>query len=221
MVQVVIDPGHGGTKTAGDDKTGKSSPNNATGPTGLLEKTVTLQVGLETSQALTAAGISVALTRDSDTNLSLSARAGVAKKGGADAFVSIHFNDDKNPKVQGTETWVHTDASQDSLRLAHFVQDAVDEATGYRDRNVKSMKLGVLKPAWHLKKTAACLVEISFMSDPADEKKLKDAKYRAKLGAAIASAIKRYLTAAGKLKVPAVVAAGAGQQHFEDATHLA
>jgi N-acetylmuramoyl-L-alanine amidase len=36
---IVIDPGHGGTTTVGD-----SSPNNATGPTGLLEKTLTLQV---------------------------------------------------------------------------------------------------------------------------------------------------------------------------------
>jgi phosphoserine aminotransferase len=30
---IVIDPGHGGSKTVGG-----SSPNNATGPTGLLEK---------------------------------------------------------------------------------------------------------------------------------------------------------------------------------------
>ena len=179
---MVIDPGHGGTQVVG-----RSSPNNATGPTGLLEKTVTLQVGLEARDAVIAAGLSVLLTRDTDTNLGLADRAAVAKNAGADAFVSIHLNDDDNPAIQGTETWVHTKASAASSRLAHFVQDAVQGATTYRDRGVKSMDLGVLDPASHLKTTAGCLVEISFMSDPVDEARLKTAAYRAALGAAIAT----------------------------------
>jgi N-acetylmuramoyl-L-alanine amidase len=215
--QVVIDPGHGGTQ-----KVGGSSPNNAKGPTGLLEKTVTLQVGLETRKALVAAGLSVLLTRDTDVNLGLADRAAVAKKAGADAFVSIHLNDDNNPAVQGTETWVHTKASAASSSLAQFVQDAVQAVTQYRDRGVKSMKLGVLDPAAHLKKTAGCLVEISFMSDPADEKRLKDAGYRADLGAAIAKAIRQYLIASGKAPAPGAAVAGAkGVPALEDATDLA
>jgi N-acetylmuramoyl-L-alanine amidase len=59
MPLAVIDPGHGGTQ-----RVGGSSPNNAKGPTGLLEKTVTLQLGLEARTALAATGVSVLLTRD-------------------------------------------------------------------------------------------------------------------------------------------------------------
>jgi N-acetylmuramoyl-L-alanine amidase len=218
QAQVVIDPGHGGT-----EERCRSSPNNAEGPTGLLEKTVTLQVGLETRDALVAAGISVLLTRDTDVNLGLAKRAHVARDTSADAFVSIHLNDDENPAVQGTETWVHTNASAASNSLAQFVQDAVQAVTGYRDRGVKSMNLGVLDPAEHLEKTAGCLVEISFMSDPTDETRLKDSAYRAKLGAGIATAIRQYLIASGKLAAPGVAIAGVGHAPpvLEDATDLA
>jgi N-acetylmuramoyl-L-alanine amidase len=215
--QVVVDPGHGGT-----EEVGHSSPNNAVGPTGLLEKTVTLQVGLQARDALAAAGLTVLLTRSTDVNLGLADRAAVAKNAGADAFVSIHFNDDSDPAVQGTETWVHTDASPASSGLASFVQDAVQAVTGYRDRGVKSMKLGVLDPERHLETTAACLVEISFISEPDDETRLKNPEYCAQLGVAIEQGIRQYLIAWGKIPAPGAAVADAGAAPvLEDATDLA
>src|SRR5262245_38308877 len=101
MATVVLDPGHGGST-----KIGGSSPNNAVGPTGTLEKWLTLDLARRVRGVLRAAGIETQLTRDEDRNLGLQERAGVAKAAGADAFVSIHLNG-FNQTAQGTETYHH------------------------------------------------------------------------------------------------------------------
>src|SRR5262245_52125384 len=109
MAIVVIDPGHGGA-----GKVGGSSGNNATSPSGLLEKDLTLAVARHARAALDARGHDVRLTRDADVNLSLVDRAAVAKSARADTFVSIHFNGFGDNTVQGTETWVHQHGSAPS-----------------------------------------------------------------------------------------------------------
>jgi N-acetylmuramoyl-L-alanine amidase len=217
LAQVVIDPGHGGRR-----KIGGSSENNAKGPTGLLEKTVTLQVGRKARDSLMRHGMSVLLTRNTDVNHGLAYRASVAKSARANAFVSIHFNDDKKPATQGTETWVHTNSknpTSPSMKLARLIQRTLLQVTGYRNRHVQDKNLGVLNPARHLKTTAACLVEISFISDPAEEARLKESAYRASLGAAIAEGIQQYLSRREK-NAPAI-AGTRGQLVFEDATSVA
>ncbi|MFO1435660.1 MAG: N-acetylmuramoyl-L-alanine amidase [Gammaproteobacteria bacterium] len=116
MATVVLDPGHGGT-----EKVGGSSPNNATGPCGLQEKTVTLAVALAARDALQGEGVTVLLTRDRDVNLGLAARATVAKRAQAAAFVSIHFNGWTDPTVQGTEVYHDTHATPASRTLAKML----------------------------------------------------------------------------------------------------
>ena len=90
---VVLDPGHGGSV-----KVGGSSPNNAVGAGGLLEKDLTLDVATRTA-ALLANDARVILTRTSDVNLGLADRAEVASANGAAAFVSVHFNGFVDPSV--------------------------------------------------------------------------------------------------------------------------
>src|SRR6476469_2807612 len=91
---VVIDPGHGGSTTVGG-----SSPNNATAqPSGTLEKTMTLTMAKLVREKLLeqaegeSTSISVILTRETDMNVGISARANVARDTKADVFVSIHYN---------------------------------------------------------------------------------------------------------------------------------
>ena len=54
---------------------GGSHPNNATGPAGTQEKTMILAIGLAARTALAARGHTVFMTRTSDVNLGLAARA--------------------------------------------------------------------------------------------------------------------------------------------------
>ena len=193
MAVIVLDPGHGGTT-----KIGGSSPNNATGPNGLKEKEVTLKVAFAAEKALAASGHQVVLTRRGDNNLGIVERAAVAKDRRANVFVSIHFNaPGGNVPAQGTETWIGVDHTDASKALATIVQRRVRDATGHRNRGVKIGNVsGVIKGSNHDRRTANCLVEISFLSlQPAEEERLRTQAYIDKLGQAIADAILEHLTA--------------------------
>ena len=188
MAKIVIDPGHGGSEPVDG-----SSPNNATGPTGLLEKDLTLAVGLMVTGLLANVGHEVRMTRTNDSNLGLADRAKVSNDFGADVFVSIHFNGFGDPQVQGTETLHAPDATVESKKLASVVQQRTVAATGHRDRGVKSQQLGVLRPDRHRKTTAACLVEVSFLTNPEEEKRLADEGYQLRIATAIADAIAEFV----------------------------
>lgn len=211
----VIDPGHGG-----DTEIGGSSANNATGPAGTLEKTLTLELGLLTEEALEDRGHKVFMTRKSDRNLSLAKRAQLARDNAADVFVSIHFNGWNTPSVQGTETFRHTRSDAASQMLAGTVQSAVQRATGLRDRGVKKAGFGVLRPDRHQSETAACLLEVSFLTDPAEEQRLiQDQRYMQRIATALADGIEDYLET---LRGVAVAAAfeTLGTEDIGDATEL-
>lgn len=196
MAKIVLDPGHGGVK-----KVGGSSPNNAVGPTGLLEKTVTLDVAKRASALLQGKGHTVKLTRTTDDNLGLEDRADTAKKIVAPVFVSIHLNG-FNKSTQGTETICDTVHLTISADLCRAVQKRMVAATGYNDRNaghaggVKRQSLGVLLPGRHHTKTACCLVEISFMDVAAEEARLRTGVYLDKIAKGLADGITDYLSAA-------------------------
>lgn len=186
MSIIVIDPGHGG-----DAKIGGSSPNNARGPSGLLEKNATLAIARRLVPVLGAQGHTVLLTRDGDVNLGLSARAHVGRDRKADAFVSIHFNG-FNGRTQGTETFVHARSSAPSTALAKLVQQFLLAVTEYPDRGVKRAEFGVLSPAQHHAATAACLVEVSFMDVPREDQRLHQDAYQDGIAEGLAAALGAY-----------------------------
>src|SRR5215204_6486994 len=195
MATIVLDPGHGGTR-----KIGGSSPNNATGPTGLKEKEVTLKVALAAERALASVGSRIILTRREDKNLGIDDRAAVAKNNDAEVFVSIHFNAPGGEKpAQGTETWIGDGHTSISNSLAMVVQRHVRAATGHRDRGVKVGNVsGVIKPSNHDANTANCLCEISFLSlQPEEEQRLRTQAYIDQLGQALADAVRLHLAERG------------------------
>ncbi|MFM2168255.1 MAG: hypothetical protein RIS79_2626, partial [Verrucomicrobiota bacterium] len=93
---VVIDPGHGGAES-GPELFG-SSWNNATSPSGVLEKTMALNYGLAVRDALRAKrqqdklNLRVFMTRDTDVGVRGDDRAFKARDNGADVIFIIHFN---------------------------------------------------------------------------------------------------------------------------------
>lgn len=76
-MKIFIDPGHGG------DNPG------ATGPNGLREADVNLDVSLRTGRLLQAEGYTVNYSRTTDKTVSLAERANMANEWGADYFVSM------------------------------------------------------------------------------------------------------------------------------------
>lgn len=213
MAVLVIDPGHGGIQ-----KVGGSSPNNATGPAGTKEKTLTLAIGILAQAALAGRGHVVEMTRATDVNLGLAARAHVARDHQAAAFVSIHLNASDAHNAQGTETWLHTRHSSSSRRLADCVQARVVAVTNLRDRGVKAKELGVLVPDDHNARTACCLVEVSFLDRSDEEQRLLQSAYQGAIATGIADGITDYLAAT----IPFVAPAVAGHEaYLEDAIGVA
>jgi N-acetylmuramoyl-L-alanine amidase len=100
---VVIDPGHGGNANLPG-----SSFNNATSPSGVLEKNIALSYGLGLRDSLRARAqqdrlnLKVFMTRVVDENVAGSARAAVARDRGADVIFIIHFNASTNHTARGT-----------------------------------------------------------------------------------------------------------------------
>jgi N-acetylmuramoyl-L-alanine amidase len=92
--RIVIDAGHGGH----DEGT--------TGPKGVLEKDVVLDVALRLSKLVQARmGADVVLTRSDDTFIPLTERTDIANQQKADLFLSIHANSSPAREVAGTETF--------------------------------------------------------------------------------------------------------------------
>lgn len=173
---VVIDPGHGGSLDVGG-----SSKNNAVSPSGVLEKNMTLRFAFLVRDALQEAAtigghdVKIFLTRETDTNLGLSARAGVAKTKKADVFLSIHFNG-FNGTTRGTETLISPKAINSNHAADKALAQRVQKATlnaikahdaEAKDRKVKDQKLGVLNQASLGTKARGCLVEVEFIDVPA------------------------------------------------------
>lgn len=186
MSIIVIDPGHGGTQ-----KLSGSSPNNARGPSGLLEKNVTLAIARRLATILLAKGHTVAMTRDSDVNVGLSTRANIARDSRADVFISIHLNG-FNGRTQGTETFVHARARAPSIALANVVQKFLLAVTQHHDRGVKRAEFGVLSPTQHYAATAACLVEVSFMDVPQEDVRLGQDAYLQEIAEGLAQSLHTY-----------------------------
>ncbi len=107
---VVIDPGHGGRDPG------------ATGvAAGTREKELTLLVARELRDELARRGrVRVALTREGDASLELDRRADIARRLGADLFISLHADSAKDPQARGATVYSLSDVASDAdaARLA-------------------------------------------------------------------------------------------------------
>lgn len=120
---VVVDAGHGGVDRG------------MTGPIGsarkVYEKDITLAVAKQLKLALERRGISVIMTRATDTLIALSDRGKIANRAKGDLFMSVHVNA-ANPRWQspgsarGFETYFLAEAkTEDERRVAAMENESV------------------------------------------------------------------------------------------------
>ena len=159
----VVDPGHG-TRFA------DGSPLNvgAVGPSGLQEQVVVLDVGEDLAALLRGAGAKVVLTRShaapfrtgSDKRLDNRARAALANRLGATAFVAIHADSSLDPAAHGTSVfWLRPN----SVPLADAVRRRL-AALGLGEAAFYKRDLAVTNEA----QVPAVLVELGFVSNARD-----------------------------------------------------
>jgi N-acetylmuramoyl-L-alanine amidase len=117
---IVVDPGHGGLDP------GNPGLNM---PRGITEKDITLSIGKLLRAELLRRGLTVVLTRSSDTLIDLASRPTYCHTE-CDLFVSIHVNSmpagRRQTQVNGVETYFVSDAkTEDQKRVAQMENDAL------------------------------------------------------------------------------------------------
>ncbi len=167
--------------------------------TKLPEYKLNLQVAKKLKKELEARGYKVVMVRTKhDVNISNVQRAKVANKCGADAFVRIHANSAGDSSVNGALTIAPTNNNKylskkirkASRSLSKKVLRAFCKATGARNRGVMytDTMTGI---NWC--KVPVTIVEMGFMSNPAEDRKMASAAYQKKIVAGIANGLDSYL----------------------------
>lgn len=204
---IVIDPGHGGPDPG------------AIGPSGLKEKDVTLAVSLLLEDKLKKLGAQVQLTRRRDQQLSLAERVSLINGFKARIFASLHCNSHTNPEAGGVEIWHSYRGDygsiyyQEARRIAAVTLEHLVQGTGLRNRGVKYRLVDNAGSPIHnldyyfLHRKAKCpglIIELGFISNPAEEALLGDEGFREKAAAALASGLAHALGLGGKPSSPPV-----------------
>jgi N-acetylmuramoyl-L-alanine amidase len=195
IVDVVLDPGHGGAPDPG-----------AVGANGLKEAEVNLNVARNAQRILESRGVVVALTRTADYTSPLGVRALFADHVGAELMVSIHHN---APTANlgsepGTEVFVQHDAPE-SGRLGALLYEEAVEAFEVFETMVwsRAPDAGVLEvlntrgtDAYGMLRnpeTISALLELAYISHRPEAELLSTGEYVSVAGLAVADAISAYL----------------------------
>lgn len=188
---VIIDPGHGGMD------------GGAVGITGSVEKDINFSVALRLSDLLKLCGIDHIMTRNDDTMLELEGTSGSAKgrdiksrvliaNENPDAlFISIHTNSYPIEKYSGFQVF-YSKNDPESKILAEAVQGSCRsylQTDNEREIKPSSSAIYLL----HHAQSPAILVECGFISNTAEEAKLRDTAYQTSVAATICAGIMNHL----------------------------
>ncbi|TDF91485.1 N-acetylmuramoyl-L-alanine amidase CwlD [Paenibacillus piri] len=187
---IALDPGHGGPDGGAQSKDG------------IIEKDINLAITLHLRDYLQEAGALVVMTRENDKDLAEPSTKGYSKRKTedminraqfiighkSDLFVSVHLNATPSEKWSGAQTFYYPKHQQSGL-LAALIQDEVKKNLKNTDR--------VAKPIdnFYLLKTLqipSALVEVGFLSNPAEAGLLRSPAYQKKIAASIYQGILRY-----------------------------
>lgn len=153
-MKVFLNPGHGGSDPGAVSKSGTK------------EKDVSLKICNILAEKLKAKGFSVVIYQQKESYFEITKHENVS---GANLFVSVHCNS-FNATSNGIET-LYYPKSASSKKFAQDVQNALVKDVKLFDRGIKPREdLHVLKST----KATAILVECAFISNPKEEKLLKD-----------------------------------------------
>ncbi len=188
---VILDAGHGGEDGGASSKDG------------LLEKDLNLALALAMRDILTANGVKVVLTRETDTllydrnvdfqgrkkMLDMAARLKIAQDSSDAVFISLHMNTYPHPSCEGVQVW-YSDNNDASLGLAKTIHSTTQELLQpENDRPVKRSGSSIY--LLHHLECPAVLVECGFLSSPAEAALLGDEGYRQQLALTLCMGILR------------------------------
>jgi N-acetylmuramoyl-L-alanine amidase len=142
LIVVAIDPGHGGEDPG------------ASGPSGLHEKDVVLQIALQLRDRINAMpNMRAMLTRDSDFFVPLHERVRKAQRVQADLFVSIHADAFITPQARGASVFALSQGGATSA-AARWMANRENAADAIGGVNIKAKDAAVLRALLDMSTTA-------------------------------------------------------------------
>ncbi|WP_051688031.1 N-acetylmuramoyl-L-alanine amidase [Desulfofalx alkaliphila] len=182
---IFIDPGHGG-----------NDPGAPAYSRALWESEIVLDISQRLAALLKEQGARVEMSRNSDVTVDLHERPRMANRANADIFVSVHTNANLNSAVRGTSTYYYApdnvpelrEQLNDRLRLARSIQTEMVHGLKLDDKGVIQANFAVLRGS-HM---PSVLVETAFISNPEEERLLRDSNFRQEVAEAIARGINAY-----------------------------
>lgn len=188
---ILIDAGHGG-------------PDGGAGDKDALEKEIALNVSLKVRDYLQQQGALILMTREDDRDLAPDGTRGYSRRkvedlkkrlemintSGAEYFISIHLNAIPSSRWSGAQTFYSTRLEENG-RSAKFIQDELRRNLENTNRKAK-----ILNDVYILKNAniPGSLVEIGFLSNPAERARLKQDEYQEKVAASIYNGVLRYFS---------------------------
>ena len=160
-LRIALDAGHGGDNSGASGGTSK-----------VLEKDYTLLIAKELEKTLKKIGVkTVFMTREKDTSLTMPERMDLLSAFNPHFLVSIHLNSAGSDTIQGTSTYYRYIGFR-PLSVAILNQMLTLGLKEYG--NVGNFNFSLSGPTDY----PNALVEVAFLSNPADEKKILSPKFR-------------------------------------------
>ncbi|WP_349946921.1 N-acetylmuramoyl-L-alanine amidase [Lacrimispora sp. BS-2] len=202
---IAIDPGHQAKGNSEKEPIGpgasemkaKVASGTQGTATGIPEYQLTLAVSLKLKQELINRGYKVYMIRETnDVNISNAERAQMADKSGADIFVRVHANSLNDSSVHGALTMCQTAKNpyngtlySKSKSLSKAVVDGICNQTGFKNRGVQETD-SMSGINWC--NIPVTIVEMGFMSNADEDKKMAAEECRDKIVKGIADGIDAY-----------------------------
>ncbi|RZQ65007.1 N-acetylmuramoyl-L-alanine amidase [Amycolatopsis suaedae] len=183
--RIVIDPGHGGKDT------GIVVP-------GLRESDVAWDLARRLEGRMKATGMEALISRGPEHSPTEAERAAFANEAGADLFLSLHSDQNRSPYAQGVASFHFgtgngTTSTVGEL-LAGFIQRELAARTGMLDCRAHPKTWEILR----MTRCPAVRVEIGYLTNPDDRRRLADPAFRDVVAEGILIAVKRlYLLGEG------------------------
>ena len=170
-----MDAGHGGTNLG------------AVGPTGVIEKDLTLAVSLKLRDLLEAAGAKVIMTREKEIFFDNKERILFYRDSTPDLLVSIHLNSSADPiRVGGTSTYYR---SVGFRPLSQAIYQRMLSLGLKEYGNNGSFNFMLNSPTEY----PNALVEMLFLSNPAEEMKILDPGFQQQIAEQVLNGIRDFL----------------------------